>query len=146
MVNTQRAQGVLVPAEAGQTGEDTEERLAGQVVGLGGAVQPQVAGDHGREIAVEDLEGPGGAGLRGGQDVVEGRPVRMHPPPVDRSRPLLIGGCAPDRERGAPRTGDARPLRRSLRADLRGGPIRSPGPRVTDPAVAGPFAAGGRRL
>ena len=97
MVKTQAAQAVLVAGEAGQAGEDAEEGLAGQVVGLGRAVQPQVAGDGRGEVAVEHLEGPAGPAWPRARTSSKASPVRTTLLPVDR-RPLL-------HRRGGRRTG-----------------------------------------
>ena len=138
MVKTQARRRVLVAAEAGQAGEDTDERLAGQVVGLGRAVQAQVPGDGRREVAVEHLEGPGRAGLRRSEDVVEGqtRPHRALLRSAD-PRPPPHRQWAPDRMR-ATRRGDSPSRALPSGRTARGRPLRSARSRVTDPAVAGP--------
>jgi hypothetical protein len=68
-----RAQARLIAVEGAQAGEDADEGLAGQVVRLGRALQAQVAGHSRGQIAVEDLECPAGARVRGSQHLGEGR-------------------------------------------------------------------------
>ena len=90
------AQRVLGAAEPGQPGEDADEGLAGEVVGLDGAVQAQVTGDRRGQVAVEHLERPAGPGLRGGEDVVE-RQSCPHTPSLARSSSLSSSaGARPD--------------------------------------------------
>ena len=84
MVNTQPRSARSSPEKDDQAGEDADEGLAGEVVGLLRAVQAQVAGDGRGEVAVEDLERPGRARLGGGEDVVEGQSRWHAPPPPDR--------------------------------------------------------------
>ena len=140
------AQGVLVPAEAGQAGEDAEEGLAGQVVGLGRAVQPEVAGHGGRQVAVEDLERPGGTRLRRGQDVVEGQSRSASPLLRVGSSSLSSSAGGAPTGRGAPPGRRRAGLRPSLRADLPGGPLGS-GPTPCHRSRGGRSrSAGGRRL
>ena len=57
--------------ERAQPREDTEEGLAGEVLGFGRALQAQVAGDRRGEIGIEALESPRRARARRVEDIVE---------------------------------------------------------------------------
>src|SRR5829696_8744027 len=71
------AQARLVAAECGEAIEDADEGLAGQVIRLGRTLEPQITGDRRREVAVQDLECPSGAGLCRRQDLRERRSDRQ---------------------------------------------------------------------
>ena len=57
--------------ERAQPREDSEEGLAGEVLGFGRALQAQVAGDGRGEVSVETLESPRRARARRVEDLVE---------------------------------------------------------------------------
>ena len=58
----------LEPAEAG---EDPQEDLVDQAVGVLGSLRPQITGHGAGQVVVEPLEGPGRVGPGRGQNIVE---------------------------------------------------------------------------
>ena len=58
----------LVALEGRQVAEHSEEDLAGQVVGLAAALQPEIAHDHRGQGQEDPLERPGLASARRDQD------------------------------------------------------------------------------
>lgn len=67
--------------EGAQPREDTEEGLAGEVLGFGRALQAQVAGDGRGEVSIETLESPRRARARRVEDLVEPFADRQSEPP-----------------------------------------------------------------
>ena len=62
---------LFVAMERAQPREDSEEGLAGEVLGFGCPLQAQVAGDGRGEVGIETLERPRRARARRVEDLVE---------------------------------------------------------------------------
>ena len=62
---------LLATVEGVQVAEHAEEHLAGDIMGFPGAVQRQVAGHSGREIAIDPRQRPASPGLRSRERCLE---------------------------------------------------------------------------